>query len=242
MRKIKLTLICAGLFYSLSISAAPVAVPPVVIPLVNGGQASVALSNTSPNLFVVPGDRIIAVNSLDGALTTNEPTASGGVVVATLNKKAFTFILETERGQNFSINAVPREGGGRTIELVTDLRGSGEKAGAWESSTPYEAMLVSISQSARGGSLPPGWQRIPVTTESLSVPVGFSAEAKSARVGNHLKIVHYAVTNSTSASLPVSERNFWFPGVRAIMFGQSASQVLPAATLDLWVITDGEAD
>ncbi|STZ75055.1 conjugal transfer protein TraK [Klebsiella pneumoniae subsp. ozaenae] len=37
--------------------------------MVNGGQASIAISNTSPNLFTVPGDRIIAVNSLDGALT-----------------------------------------------------------------------------------------------------------------------------------------------------------------------------
>ncbi|WP_434218451.1 TraK domain-containing protein [Escherichia coli] len=49
--------------------------------MVNGGQASIAISNTSPNLFTVPGDRIIAVNSLDGALTNNEQTASGGVVV-----------------------------------------------------------------------------------------------------------------------------------------------------------------
>ncbi|GHM57573.1 hypothetical protein ECZU51_62430 [Escherichia coli] len=51
---------------------------PTVVPMVNGGQASIAISNTSPNLFTVPGDRIIAVNSLDGALT-NEQTASGGV-------------------------------------------------------------------------------------------------------------------------------------------------------------------
>ncbi len=59
---------------------------PTVVPMVNGGQASIAISNTSPNLFTVPGDRIIAVNSLDGALTNNEQTASGGVVVATVNK------------------------------------------------------------------------------------------------------------------------------------------------------------
>ncbi|YBN72590.1 type-F conjugative transfer system secretin TraK (plasmid) [Escherichia coli] len=80
--------------------------------MVNGGQASIAISNTSPNLFTVPGDRIIAVNSLDGALTNNEQTASGGVVVATVNKKPFTFILETERGLNLSIQAVPREAWG----------------------------------------------------------------------------------------------------------------------------------
>ncbi len=60
--------------------------------------------------------------------------------------KPFTFILETERGLNLSIQAVPREGAGRTIQLVSDLRGTGEEAGAWETSTPYESLLVTISR------------------------------------------------------------------------------------------------
>ena len=29
---------------------------PTVVPMVNGGQANIAISNTSPNLFTVPGD------------------------------------------------------------------------------------------------------------------------------------------------------------------------------------------
>ncbi len=31
------------------------------------------------------------------------------------------------------------KGAGRTIQLVSDLRGTGEEAGAWETSTPYES-------------------------------------------------------------------------------------------------------
>ena len=42
---------------------------PTVVPLTNGGQANIAVSNTDPNLFTVPGDRITAINSLDGGLT-----------------------------------------------------------------------------------------------------------------------------------------------------------------------------
>ncbi len=37
---------------------------PTVVPLTNGGQANIAVSNTDPNLFTVPGDRITAINSL----------------------------------------------------------------------------------------------------------------------------------------------------------------------------------
>ncbi len=119
MRKNNTAIIFGSLFFSCSVMAANGTLAPTVVPMVNGGQASIAISNTSPNLFTVPGDRIIAVNSLDGALTNNEQTASGGVVVATVNKKPFTFILETERGLNLSIQAVPREGAGRTIQLVS---------------------------------------------------------------------------------------------------------------------------
>ncbi|ENZ0057650.1 type-F conjugative transfer system secretin TraK [Escherichia coli] len=161
MRKNKTVIISACLLFSGSVMAGNGTLAPTVVPTVNGGQASIAISNTSPNLFT----RIIAVNSLDGALTNNEQTASGGVVVATINKKPFTFILETERGLN-----VPREGAGRTIQLVSDLRGTGETAGAWETSTPYESLLVSISQAVRAGKLPEGWYQIPVTKETLQAP------------------------------------------------------------------------
>ncbi len=52
----------------------------------NGGQANIAVSNTDPNLFTVPGDRITAVSGLDGMLTNSEQTGTGGVVVATVSK------------------------------------------------------------------------------------------------------------------------------------------------------------
>jgi conjugal transfer pilus assembly protein TraK len=49
--------------------------------LANGGQANIAVSNTDPNLFTVPGDRITAINSLDGGLTNQEQTDSGGAIL-----------------------------------------------------------------------------------------------------------------------------------------------------------------
>ncbi|EBN8662988.1 type-F conjugative transfer system secretin TraK [Salmonella enterica] len=213
---------------------------PTVVPMVNGGQARIAVSNTSPNLFTVPGDRIIAVNSLDGVLTNNEQTASGGVVVATVNKKPFTFILETERGLNLSIQAVPRQGAGRTIQLVSDLRGTGEEAGAWETSTPYESLLVTISQAIRGGKLPAGWYQVPVTKETLQAPAGLSSVADAVWTGNHLKMVRFAVENKTPSDLNIRESDFWQPGTRAVMFSQPAARLLAGACMDVYVIRDGE--
>lgn len=241
MRKNKKLFLSAGLFFSCSVLAAGSGgtLAPTVVPMVNGGQASIAVSNTSPNLFTVPGDRIIAVNSLDGELTNNEQTASGGVVVSTLNKKPFTFILETERGLNLSVHAVPREGAGRTIQLVSDLRGTGEEAAAWEMSTPYESLLVSVSQAVRGGKLPAGWYQLPVTKETLQTPSGMSAQADAVWTGNHLKMVRFVVKNTTLSPLNIRESDFWQPGTRAVMFAQPVSQIVSGARLDIWVIRDG---
>lgn len=58
MRKNNTAIIFGGLFFSCSVMAANGTLAPTVVPMVNGGQASIAISNTSPNLFTVPGDRI----------------------------------------------------------------------------------------------------------------------------------------------------------------------------------------
>lgn len=154
----------------------------------------------------------------------------------------FTFILETERGLNLSIQAVPREGAGRTIQLVSDLRGTGEEAGAWETSTPYESLLVTISQAVRGGKLPAGWYQVPVTKETLQAPAGLSSVADAVWTGNHLKMVRFAVENKTLSALNIRESDFWQPGTRAVMFSQPASQLLAGARMDVYVIRDGEGN
>ena len=222
-------------------AAAPTAVSATVVPLANGGQASIAVSNTDPNLFTVAGDRVTALTSLDGELTRQEQTASGGVIVSTLNKKPFTFILETERGLNFSVQAVPRAGVGRTIRLVSELSGTGDAARSWEESSPYEAMLVSLSQHLLGGKLPSGWQSIPVTNERLSAPVGLVARAERVWVGNHLKVVSYRVTNSTASARNLTESDFWQHGIRGVLFAEPARQVMAGGALQVFIISGGGA-
>ncbi|MEZ2578085.1 type-F conjugative transfer system secretin TraK [Buttiauxella ferragutiae] len=221
--------------------AAPAALSATVVPLANGGQASITVSNTDPNLFTVAGDRVTALTSLDGELTRQEQTASGGVIVSTLNKKPFTFILETERGLNFSVQAVPRAGVGRTVRLVSELSGTGEAARAWEESSPYEGTLVSLSQHLLGGKLPEGWQAIPVTSETLAAPAGLSARAELVWVGNHLKVVRYRITNASGGTRNLAESDFWQHGVRGVMFAESARQLIGGGALQVFIISNGGA-
>jgi len=198
--------------------AAPAALSATIVPLTNGGQASIAVSNTRQG-----------------------QTASGGVIVSTLNKKPFTFILETERGLNFSVQAVPRAGAGRTIRLVSELSGTGEAARTWEESSPYEATLVSLSQHLLGGQLPSGWQAIPVTHEALNAPAGLSAVPERVWVGNHLKVVRYRVTNNTGMARNIAESDFWQSGIRGVLFGEASRQLMAGGALQVFIISSGGA-
>ena len=224
-----------------TVIAAPMSVAPAIVPLSNGGQANIAVSNTDPNLFSVAGDRVIAINSLDGELTRQEQTANGGVVIATLNKKPFTFIVETERGLNFSIRAVPRAGVGRTIQLVSELTGTGDAAKSWEESTPYQSLLVELNRGVRTGTLPESYQSLPVTDERLSVPSGLQANAEQVWVGHHLKVVRYSVVNLLTSARGIKETDFWQSGTRAIMFAEPTSQLLPGGRLQVYVTTAEES-
>lgn len=88
MKKINPLFLSGCLFFSLPAISATLSgtLAPTVVPLANGGQANIAVSNTDPNLFTVPGDRITAINSLDGGLTNQEQTDSGGAILATVSK------------------------------------------------------------------------------------------------------------------------------------------------------------
>ncbi|HBE5441620.1 hypothetical protein ABOC09_24220 [Escherichia coli] len=72
MRKNNTAIIFGSLFFSCSVMAANGTLAPTVVPMVNGGQASIAISNTSPNLFTVPGDRIAVENKTLSALNIRE--------------------------------------------------------------------------------------------------------------------------------------------------------------------------
>ncbi|WP_058914085.1 MULTISPECIES: type-F conjugative transfer system secretin TraK [Enterobacteriaceae] len=210
---------------------------PTVVPLANGGQANIAVSNTDPNLFTVPGDRITAINSLDGGLTNQEQTDSGGAILATVSKKPFTFIVETERGLNFSIHAVPRAGVGRTIQLVTELTGTPGPAKAWEESNPYESILVSLNRAVRQGGMPDEYQSVPVTSETLQVPAGLRATAEKVWTGHHLKVVRFSLENMTFSPRLVRESDFWQPGTRAVMLSTPAGLLTGGGRMHVWITT-----
>ncbi|HGJ5881481.1 MAG TPA: type-F conjugative transfer system secretin TraK [Arsenophonus nasoniae] len=213
---------------------------PTVITLPDGGQAAIAFSSSEANLLTIAGDRITAVIPPVGVMQNLKSTANGSVVFTALGKKPFTFVVETERGHNFSLRAVPTERTGRTIQIVSQLGGVNSAAKTWEQTQPYEALLVDIQRRLLAGLPPTTYQSIPVTRENLPTPLGFSAKAEKVWAGHQLKVIQFTVTNQQAFSRPVVEANFWQPGTRAIGFSHPVQALAAGQSMSLFVIRSDE--
>nr|WP_250855043.1 type-F conjugative transfer system secretin TraK [Escherichia coli] len=108
-----------------NVQAAPVAQKPVQVPVSPDAQARVALSNTQPNLLVVPGDRIVGVDSAQGTFTNTGEygqtgIANGGVILMTEKTAPFTFYIRTEGGLVVSVIGQPQARDGRVVHLISE--------------------------------------------------------------------------------------------------------------------------
>lgn len=242
MRKNNMVIIFGSLFFFCSVMVVNGMLVFIVVLMVNGGQVSIVISNISLNLFIVFGDWIIVVNSLDGVLINNEQIVFGGVVVVIVNKKFFMFILEIECGLNFFIQVVFCEGVGCIIQLVSDLCGIGEEVGVWEMFMFYEFLFVIISQVVCGGKLFVGWYQVLVIKEILQVLVGLFLVVDVVWMGNYLKMVCFVVENKMLFVLNIWESDFWQLGICVVMFSQFVSQLLVGVCMDVYVICDGEGN
>lgn len=108
-----------GLFLAASgnfqVHASPVSLPPVDIPVGPDSQVRIAISNTDPNLFVVPGDRIIAVDSVQGMFVNANKAqgqANGGGCTHDHANKALHIFLTHGRGTDgLGYRAAPEKTG-----------------------------------------------------------------------------------------------------------------------------------
>lgn len=199
------------------------------------GQFQLSVSNTNPNLVVIPGDRVVAINSSAGTLTDKRNTKDGAVLFSSSSEKPFTVFIETEQGQVFSIHANPQKGEGRSYRLLGSKPLPRAGAKAWETSQPYESLLVELNKAALQGHMPESYAPADLNNERMLAPAGLSMRAEEAWTGNALRIVRYSVQNPNSYAVSLKEQDFWYQGVRAVMFNLRTNTVLPGALMSVYV-------
>lgn len=211
---------------------------PVTMDFPANGQFRLDISNSNPNLIVVPDDRIIAINSAAGMLTDKRNTKDGAIIFATTTEKPFTLFIETERGQAFSVHATPKAVAGKSYRLQAIMPVHRDVAKSWEQSQPYESLLVALGKSLLQGSVPEGYSSIPVINQAIKVPQGLSATAQKSWAGGNLSVTRYQLTNNNSASIPLHEKSFWVQGIRSVMFAYPVDKLAAGGAIEMFVIRD----
>ncbi len=245
LSQLALLALSLGLFSALSL-AEPAATLPVQIPVSPDSQVRVAFSNSEPNMLVVPGDRIVAIDSAQGMfINGNQKGAtgqlSGGVVLMTTQTKPFTFYVRTAGGLTVSVVAVPQKRDGRVLQLVSSVPAKRPAAKQWERSLPYPQMLIGLHKALLNGEIPQGFAKAPVTvTPTLSLPSGYVVSTDEMWNGGEVRVYKLAVRNTTAIAKPITERLFNAQGVRAVLISPYSEQVLPGATATVWLTVSNE--
>jgi conjugal transfer pilus assembly protein TraK len=221
------------------------ATAPVSLSFPPNGQFQLPVSNTNPNLIVIPGDRIIGISSAMGKLTDKRNTRDGAVLFSSTSDKPFTLFIETEHGQVVSVQAIPRAGEGRSYRLLNAEPVARPAAKTWETSQPYESLLVELNKAILKDRMPEGYAPASTESDRLSAPAGLLATAEDAWTGNALRVVRYRVQNTFAYAVALKEQDFWRPGVRAVMFTPSTHSLQPGTSVTVYItraqeVSDGQ--
>lgn len=247
MKRMRISLLpLIVLIVTTSLQAAPTASKPVQIPVSPDAQVRLALSNSAPNMIVVPGDKIVAIDSAQGAFINDSKgltgQRNGGVVLMTTQTEPFTFYVRTEGGLTVSVIGVPQHRDGRVVHLVSDTPIRHEKARSWEQSHPYVTTLIAIQKAVLAGEMPEGFKEAPVAgLPPFSLPFWLKVSGKKMWNGGELRLYQLDVKNVGSSTLTLPERIFQSPGVRSVMVFPYSTTIMPQATAQVWVtVSDAE--
>lgn len=208
----------------------------IVVFFINGGQVNIVVSNIDLNLFIVSGDCIMVINSLDGGLINQEQIDSGGVILVIVSKKLFIFIVEIECGLNFFICVVFCVGLGWIIQLVSELVGIFGLVKVWEELNFYELLLVLLNCVVCQGSVFDEYQFVFVIFEVLQVLVGLCVIVDRVWVGYYLKVVCYSLDNVFLLVCMVCESDFWQFGICVVMFSILVGLLIVGGCMQIWVM------
>jgi|GEM_PF-430555 len=187
----------------------------------NNAQVNAAFSQVNPNRIIVEGEKITDVSGTGGAFNS-EKQSDGGVLISLVPglTQTFTVYIVTDKQSALSIQVVPKNIPGKTLSFVPQSAPMKVKPDlkSWEEGQSYEKTLVDISKSIVNGIIPQDFSEFPVSRAQAYNPVvPVSLKADKHFIGPHMRIVRYIMTNPSYLTQDLSEKQFYVPGVRAVM-------------------------
>jgi len=240
MRKLNSVILMPGLLCLMAVNTVFASTGPAELRGENGSTFTVSVSRDSANVLMVQGDRITALTSKESDVPDPEKTGNGAVMFSVATDKPFTFVVETESGQVFSVRATPVKGQGRVYRISPLSPVVHPSAKAWEKETPYESLLLALNKGVLTGAMPDGYSLVDNQERDTRLAAPVSAKRLQVWDGGNLRIEKYRLTNPNTWGLTLNEHDYVGHGVRSVMFWPR-SAVLPAgATVSLYLIRDLE--
>lgn len=184
-------------------------------------QVNAVFSQISPNRIVVEGEKITDISGPGGAYDTQKQPDGGALIsLAPGITQSFTLYVVTDKNSALSIQVVPKNIPGKTLSFVpltAPMKVKPEEK-SWEEGQSYEKTLVDISRSIINGIVPQDFSEYPVSrAQPYSPAVNVTLKADKHFIGPHMRIVRYVISNPSYLSQSLSEKQFYAPGVRAVM-------------------------
>lgn len=208
----------------------------------NGSTFTMTVSRESANVLMVQGDRITALTSKASDVPDPEKTGNGAVMFSVATEKPFTFVIETESGQVFSVRATPVKGQGRVYRIAPLSPVSHPATKVWEKGNPYESLLLALSKGVLTGNIPDGYSLVDDKERDASFTGPVRAKRLQVWDGGNLRVEKYRLTNPNSWGLSLNERDYASRGVRSVMFWPRSSVLPGGATVSLYLIRDLEVN
>ena len=227
----------AGSLCAFHILPSVAAVSPVSLAFEQGGQFSLNISSTNPNMIFIPGDTVTAISGPEGLLIDKRQTSSGGVIFSTTSTKPFTLFIETLHGQALSVAAVPVKGSGRVYRLLSGEPVARPDVREREAALPYETLLLTLNRAAAMGKMPEGYGVVEPGALAINTFSGLRLSPETAWAGDTLRVDCYRVENVSSSTMALKEQQFWQRGVRSVMFENNARSLMPGTALRIWVVS-----
>lgn len=187
--------------------------------ITNNGSATAFVSIKGLTRIAIDSDRISHVLGPDGAYELKEDDKQGAIFVHPINdyqKKPFTLFLSTENNQNYVLRLIPRNQNADTI-LLEPLDSINPAAQRWETASPYTEAVTHLMSDMVNHNSPEGYA-VDTSFKSKKQYLGNVATLKLAQIysGAYLQGYVYCLTNTSSETITLSEREFYQPGDRAI--------------------------
>lgn len=200
------------------------------------GKVNAVISSKEPNILHVKNDKITNLTAKVGAIVEDEAASDGSIIFSSLESKPFSILIETEKGYNFTLNAVPKKDISSSSVVIHNLKDKGNSinenvlnGNGWYKS--YSGVIAKVFTDLINNRIPDGF--VDTRNRDYDIPRElnsfFKVRKTNAWVGNGMRVVRLDITNISSNSIELNERNFWTDGVMAITFYPKVFK-LPAGT------------